>query len=953
MTALHNMPLAVLACLSALVASDAAAQVTDVEAFAGRPFGVGRITVAVQPHRRDEPFIPLVDDRFALREGDRRALYPVMDRTPVKRFIRNLLEIEGPGRVTVYFLFRGDEPLDLALFTPEPYSTTVRPARVLNRRGERQRNRLLTKWWNEYTGEIRRLEKTSEYPVLVENYLAANLARRMNLRLPRRMRAEDSRGELQRAVRLMVGAESISAALQQQTLLGDGLGGVANQPLPEPVAVPSLPVPEVDPDGKLEALASHVPEECFYVRFGNFNNYLWLRQFLDRWGGDLRNMVNLRGVDHRINEKIQRQIALKETALAKVLGPTVIADVAMIGNDFFLKEGASFGMLFQARNNFALSSDFNSKRQAVLEAEPDARMEKMEIAGREVSFLHTPDNRIRSFYAIDDEFHLVTTSRALVERFFEAGEGKRSLAGSPKFRYARTVRPLELDDTVFVYLSDAFFQQFTGPHYRVEMTRRAQSIAEMQLLRLARWTARAEGVEAHTIDQLVAAGLLPRRFGQRPDGSRIVTKDDELLDSRRGARGAFLPISDMHVEAVTPGEVEAYHRFAQNYRAEWGALDPVIAGIQRRQLNDSGLERMVIDVQAAPYARSHYEPFINFVGQPTRRAMGIIKGDVVSLQVRTSGQGLLGLPASGTGNHLFAGIRDFRPPLLVQDNQVLPGQRRWELLRGYIGAWPKPGILGILFGTNAPAPDDQGYAQVQGFGLQGWQRSWDEFMLLSFKRDVIERVAPQVRVVEAERPAQVRFRISDLSGRQLAKAANAFGYMRARQTSVSGARLMNALADQLKVPPPESREVAEDLLDAKLQCALAGTYTLVEYPSGFQAWTSTALPKENQFLLNRVPDDYQFPLTVWFRGLKAELTVDDVSLAAHTELDLQLEPVEEVESGGFQFPSLRGFGFGGDKKQPSEDDPFAPEKKAEELPAPKPGGKPQPKGEPDDDNSPF
>jgi len=917
--------------------SSARAQVVSVEAFSGRPFGVGKIVVAVDNPRPDEAFIPLADDRFSLRERTGRALYPVMNQAPLRRLVRQFLDLDMPQRVAVYFLFRGDEPLDLTLFTPEPYRATVRPIPVTNRRADRQRGRLLGQWWREYTQDIKRLEKQSEYPLLVENYLAANLARRMNLRLPLRLRPQDRRGELAEAVSLMMGTESIAAALQQETLIGGGgYRGPATLPLPQPPPLAEVEFPPVPDDVPVEAIAAHVPVECFYIRFGNFNNYLWLREFLERWGGDIRNMVNVRAVDYRTNARLQQQIGLKESSLAKILGPTVIADVAMIGNDLLMKDGASFGILFQARNNFALSSDFNGQRTRLASELPDAKLETVEIAGREVSFLHTPDNRVRSFYAVDDDMHLVTTSRHLMQRFLEAGAGKGSLAVSNDFRYARTVRPLELDDTVFAYFSDDFFRQFAGPKYRVEMQRRAQSVVEMNLLRMARWAARAEGQEAFTIEQLVAADLLPANFGRRTDGSRLVTEGEEILDSRRGLRGSFIPVADMQIEAVSEAEAAAYHRFIEAYRSEWGTADPVLAGIQRVKLNDQGLERMVIDVNATPYARSHYTPFINFVGQPTRRALAPIRGDVVSLQVRTSGQGLLGLPASGTGNHLFLGIRDFRPPLLVKSNTVLPGVRTWELMRGYIGAWPRPGILGLLFGTDALAP---------GFGLQGWQRAWEEFVLLSFKRDVVAAVAPQVHIIEAERPAQVRLRIADLSGRSLAEAANALGYMRARQTSISGARLMNTLTDQLHVPPEQSREVAEDLVDGKLTCALGGTYTLVEYPSGFAAWTSTALVDQNRFVLSDVPEDFQFPLLKWFRGLQAELTVDPLSLSAHTELDLQLEPVEAAAEpaagGGFQFPSLKGLGFGGgeddsddggqeSKRKPESNDPFA-----EELPAPK------------------
>ncbi len=79
-------------------------------------------------------------------------------------------------------------------------------------------------------------------------------------------------------------------------------------------------------------------------------------------------LLNRRGLDYGLTARVERQISLKESALSELLGPTVIADVAMVGGDLFFREGAAVGMLFQARNNFALSSDFTRQRAETLQA---------------------------------------------------------------------------------------------------------------------------------------------------------------------------------------------------------------------------------------------------------------------------------------------------------------------------------------------------------------------------------------------------------------------------------------------------------------------------------------------------------------------------------------------------------------------------------------------------------
>ncbi|MHC4399295.1 MAG: hypothetical protein ACYTG0_06425 [Planctomycetota bacterium] len=59
-----------------------------------------------------------------------------------------------------------------------------------------------------------------------------------------------------------------------------------------------------------------------------------------------------------------------------------------------------------------------------------------------------------------------------------------------------------------------------SPRYRIEMTRRADALADLQLAQLARLAARAEGLDGDRLESLIEAGLLPSDFLKRPDGSR-------------------------------------------------------------------------------------------------------------------------------------------------------------------------------------------------------------------------------------------------------------------------------------------------------------------------------------------------------------------------------------------------------------------------------------------------
>ena len=163
------------------------------------------------------------------------------------------------------------------------------------------------------------------------------------------------------------------------------------QPLPEPAAWREL---EIDTqqyaDVAVEPMAHHVPAECFYVRFGTFTNYLWFRDLNKKWQGDLQNMLLRRGIDRAVSQRSQQQLSLRESVLAKFLGPQVIADAAIIGLDPYTAHGAGVGILFQAKENDSLAQDLNRQRREALQNFPDAAETTVKIAERDVSLISTP-----------------------------------------------------------------------------------------------------------------------------------------------------------------------------------------------------------------------------------------------------------------------------------------------------------------------------------------------------------------------------------------------------------------------------------------------------------------------------------------------------------------------------------------------------------------------------------
>jgi hypothetical protein len=919
----------------------------EAEAHAGRPFGVGQVSLSGLEMGLDA-------SRLLIEEKNGRVFYPAVAQGAIGRLIGQILgdpTVRPTSSVTIYFLFRGDEPLELTIYTPQPLSLTVQPRLDAPRRFERE----LTQWWRQYNAWWRQERSDDNQPPLVSTYLLAMLAQRLGLepplleRLPQRSPSTTTTQSLE----LMLGLERMRLESLQRTMQGrSDFGEVANQPLPPPPAWAALALPPGMPAVEIEPLAQQVPDDWFYVRFGRFGNYLWLNHLLEEYGGDISSMVTLRSYLAPMNKRVQNQLGLETNVLADLLGEQVIGDVALVGRDTFTREGAAIGILFQAKNNRILNNDLMQQRRRALDAttesgtrEQGGTDQSFTFAGREVSFYATPDNRLRSFYAANGDFHLVTTSRAMIEQFLSLGTpaagGRGSLAGSAEFHYARQAMPLLRNDTVFVYFSSAFFEGLFNPQYQVELQRRMRSVTDIELLMLARLAARSERLGGDSTSELVSAGLLPRGFGRRPDGSGPVVNGEVVVDSRRGARGTFLPVPDVPITGITPSEAGRLEQLNAQLAGQWRRMDPLLLGIQRTALDDQGRERIVVDGNISPLDETKYGWLISILGPPTRQMITPAAGDILTVQAAVRG-GLL-LPRIPP-HHLFLGIEDLPPLGQVPTSGLLQTLNLIRATPGYLGSWPRAGFLDLLpFNLGGSAPDANGFSRLP-FGL--WRRQGGGFSVLSFDPQLLADVTPQLRVVDSEIEAQLRAHVTDLSQSKLRPWILSLYYQRGLEASAGNARFMTVLGQQLHVPIDQAMTTAERLLDARLIDPLGGEYQLVEdLGGGPKVWASTSWAGRNA---SEIPADFEAPILQWFRGLDAHLTKSGDQVTTRIELDMQRQPTApKLELPLLDFSRL----FGGGQKALKPKDGQKPEElppplppvreppKANEPPAPRPGAR--------------
>ena len=516
--------------------------------------------------------------------------------------------------------------------------------------------------------------------------------------------------------------------------------------------------------------------------------------------------------------------------------------------------------------------------------------------------------------------------------------------------------PLTRDDTIFVFAPAAFLQNLSSPHYRVELDRRLRSIGEMRAIKLARFAAAAEGQPANSIDDLIAAELLPAGFGQRFDGSKLQTSSSgrgqgegalasspEFRDSLRGEAGWMTPIPDMPVERITPAESRRLVQFQQELQSSVGSFAPVCAAMKRTDsATQKGWDRITADVRVARYSQMPVSKWPAMLGEAQTKRVAPIAGDAVALEVVLGG---LGDPV-----HLFGGIRDANIPLLVRQGELEPRGSITDVIQAYVGGWPKLHLLDQFLGRPSGPLDADGTARAGGIGglFDLWFRRADDFFLFSFHRDVLLDVGRRLAMIEADHPAQIRLHIDDLTEKQIATTVNGLGYMRARDTSASASHFMNSLTTQLHIPAADARAVGEDLVAGKFACPLGGKYVLVDpmspqadngkgtgagavetvppppgaAPIEHKLWVSTAPPAENRFFLTVIPAEYQMPFLQWFRGVNADVARVNDELWLNAQLDMthiEVGPPEDPDAAGsgLKLPSLGGLfgGFGAKKDE--------------------------------------
>ncbi len=340
-------------------------------------------------------------------------------------------------------------------------------------------------------------------------------------------------------------------------------------------------------------------------------------------------------------------------------------------------------------------------------------------------------------------------------------------------------------------------------------------------------------------------------------------------------RGYFTPVPDVVIDSVTRAERDRCLQQLQYYDEHPQHFDPILVAL-RREVLEEGRERMKIDAFVTPMGGFKMRFLVSLLGEPSSHKF-VPPQDC-----------MLSVDASVRGGILFQSVPPHRLFVTLQDREVRDRPAPSQVLRllsivrtapGLLGAWPKPGFLALV-PLISGVPDEEGFSQLP-LSVLRWQGRG--FSVLSLDQQLLEQASREIGFLDEASPAHVRVHAGDLSQAKFAPWLHQMAYQRAKQVSVGNVRLVSALHQQLRVPLAQSQHTMEELLDAKLICALGGDYEVVEQGHGTML-RSTAWPDQ---ATETAPADFVAAPLQWFRGLEARLVLHGDRLVLHGVVDMQ------------------------------------------------------------------
>ena len=700
-----------------------------------------------------------------LVEANNRIFYSFVE-APAMRKLKTFLQIPLDNQIRahkLWFLFKSSDsksPLRLSMRgSGESRQVMVSVERHDRRKFEKYADR----WRKEFEDAMAAQRAVNDYPPILEDYLESMLLGRVatekSKKRDRKKKDKDQVKSLAKTVGLLLDLESTRSDLIAEAMNPLEAGEAGRVSLPLPIRLSVKPSEVLPASVDVEEIAKVVPATCFYLRFENWDNQIWLKDLMDEYGGDLSRMLTVRGYKKLVQSKFLDQLCVQSGPLDKWFGGTKVNDVALIGSDFYFRSGAGVGVVLQAQPNQteSLRKNFQDKRRKIVKEAKERILQRIPkasgltiddidsirqgtiesdlFAGHDVNFIETCvqrskvknenvlkatlDERVfyRSFYVVKGDFHLITTSAEIVKEFLEINQGKSlSLGESEDFKAfrARELQDKQFQNRILFYASNAFVENLFKPSFQIELLRRNRLSAKIQVLEMATLAAENEGLNfignGNVFAQLIDGGFLPRGF----DKEGLERNGRVWVDQERGRFGFFKPLNDVSTEFCSEAERREYLDIENAVNDSIRALEPVYFYINRSLLNqdDKRIEVVSFDSRITAIGEDDLDWALGRLGPKMEseiawRNSGQENLDHESSDRELSDSPIVELNLSLKKKPIFKRSFDYRLFLVVDDNaEFVPEvdlkspslfEQILAEMPGFVVAQPAAGVLDWFF----------------------------------------------------------------------------------------------------------------------------------------------------------------------------------------------------------------------------------------------------------------
>lgn len=389
-------------------------------------------------------------------------------------------------------------------------------------------------------------------------------------------------------MRMMSGYDSVEAALRAK----DGLR--VTEPKLSTIAISELKGPELPAHpwkkmleglpaaaGTNEPLAAVVPADFYYVRAQSYDALQAMVDEADTWITPAAHLSE-GGQRYDLVERYRKQIGLTQSELTRVLGPSLIRDLALVGSDPFLRQGSDVTLVIRPKDPIALANALQAKLRIDFPA--GVSQVSSTLGGVELIERTTADGVLHQ-YVVQlpkqgnrEPITLVSNSRGALTRILEVVQGKKPALGSePDFEYMLRRDP-GVPSEVLAYAGDRFVSTSVSPAQRILDARRQLALGELRRAGYAAMLfALMEGRQPSSVAELQKSPWLKQNLLSHSNKEPIKFELGAAPRSSWGTPAALTPLADLPaLTHVSAQERDAYTSFSQSYQSVWSdRIDPI------------------------------------------------------------------------------------------------------------------------------------------------------------------------------------------------------------------------------------------------------------------------------------------------------------------------------------------------------------------------------------------